>query len=320
MSFEHKTTRRDGICLICGDGGIKGGFIAGAVSALIEEFPDLLEKIDTISATSASVGSMCYLISHGKDHPGRKIWTEELSSDKFLNINNPSDLFTNKKVYDLDYMVYGIFKDKYPLDINKINTGKIAFYFSVQNYSNCEVEYFSNTDENYMVRNEKKRPIHNFSELNLYELIKAAGAAPFIYDQTVTIKGTDYMDAATLEPFTADFPAMEGKRKIVVLTKFDQSFKRKMTYLFSGLLWPFLINPFRKIKFKPAIYFQYARKPKIIEQLAREMEADTKALVISPRKKIGGIFENDHETLTKNYEHGREVVRAELEKISNFIA
>jgi predicted patatin/cPLA2 family phospholipase len=312
-----------GFALVCGDGGVKGGFIAGAVTALFVHFPELFEKIELISASSASVGSMCYLISHELAHPGRVIWTDELASEKFLKFDSLNSLLSPDEAYNLDYMVYGIFKNKYPLNIQKIQMGTPKFYFPVQNYDEEKVEFFTNSDERSFVRNGVEIPVNSISENNLYELIKASGAAPFIDDRTINVNGKRYMDAATLEPFTIDLPGMEALKKIVILTKNTTSFMTKIKYVLSGLFWPIFINPFRKNHFKWKIYFQYAVKPWILERLYNEVNENetnsSKFFVIVPTRKIGGLFDNKKLTLEDNFNHGVEVVSENLHNIKKYL-
>ena len=313
---------KDDLVLICGDGGVKGGFIAGAVTALFHHFPNELNRIKIIAASSASVGSMCYLISHGLNHPGRQIWTRELSSKKFLNVESLSSLFKSEELYNLDYMAYEIFKKKYPLDEKKINGGNPKFYFPVQNYDKMTVEFFSNSSENSFVRDGVEIPKHNIRNYNIYELIKAAGAAPFIYDKCIKISNANYMDAATIEPFTFDLPGMKGRRKIVILTKSDKPIRQAITYFLLGTLWPLFVNPFRKFHFKREIYRQYAKKPKVLRSLFNKLsstrETDGDYLLITPTRKLGGLFHNDLQSLQQNFQHGEEVVKLNLEPIRSF--
>ena len=91
------------LALICGDGAIKAGFIAGAVTALLETFPDEISNVKTIAVFSASVGSMCYFLSHGLDHPGREIWLKALASKDFINYDSVRSIYSKRPIYDIDY-------------------------------------------------------------------------------------------------------------------------------------------------------------------------------------------------------------------------
>lgn len=310
------------LALICGDGGVKGGFIAGAVTALIEKFPDDLLAVKAIAASSASVGSMFYFLSFGPNHPGKKIWVDENSAKEFLSYESIASLYGDRPIYDIDYLVREIFEKRHPLDIKAITKSTIEFYFPVQNYETNRIEYFSNTDTKSFTRAGVDIPVHDFRNHDIYEVIKAANAAPFVYDRFASIAGNHYMDAATLEPFALDLPNLIGRKKILIVTKRDRSFKRKMIYRLLGGLWPIAVNPFRKHAFSSQIYWQYARKPEVMEELLRQAERmvqNGELLLIAPTEKIGGNFDNARATLEANFVHGERIVESRLKEISEFL-
>lgn len=310
------------LALICGDGGIKGGFIAGAVTALLESFPHQLMNVKTIAASSASVGSMFYLLSHGLSHPGRQIWTEALASEQFIKYDSPLSVFSRRPIYDIDHLVYKIFKTDYPLRVDLIKNSKIEFYFPLQNYDTCEIEYFSNTGESEFVRGTKLVKVHDLRRYDVYDLIKAASAAPFVYDTWMTLNGTRYIDAATLEPFTLDLPVLRGKKKIVIVSKMNFSFERNVYYYFSGAMWPVFVAPFKRAKFKKEIYFQYMRKPPLMRKLDQEAEvlqAADDLIFIKPLRKLGANTDNSVAALRTNFEHGEYVVQQRSEEIQAFL-
>lgn len=310
------------LALICGDGGAKGGFIAGAVTALLEEFPDKLLNVKSIVASSASVGSMCYFISHALDHPGRKIWIEENSSKAFIKYESIGSLFGERPIYDIDHLVYTTFKRNYPLNQEKIKNSPIKFFFPVQNYSTHKIEYFSNAGDGEFWRDGQRIPIHDMAPHDIYDLIRASNAAPFVYDRSVKIRGKEYMDAATLEPFALDLPSLKGSKKILIVTKHDRTLKRKLTYGALGVLWPLLVNPFRKEAFSRQIYWQYAMKPLLMDRRLREAEELARAgelLLIAPEARLGSNFDNSLETMSANFKNGEDAVRRRKGEIWEFL-
>src|SRR4051812_30647364 len=102
--------------LICGDGAIKGGFVAGAVTRLLEKYPQEMASVKIVTASSASVGSMCYYISHLHEHPGREIWMTALSSKNFISFSSIRDFYRSKPIYDIEYMAEQVFRTQNPLD------------------------------------------------------------------------------------------------------------------------------------------------------------------------------------------------------------
>lgn len=310
------------LALVCGDGGIKGGFIAGAVTALLDSFPDDISQVKTIVASSASVGSMFYFISHGQKHPGRKIWLHDLASKEFIKYDSIRSIYADRPIYDIDHLVFKIFKEQNPLDIDAILNSPIEYYFPLQNYDTAEVEYFSNRPGSF-VRDGRVVKVHDFRKYDIYELIRAANSAPFVYDKPARIGDTLYVDAATLDPFALDLPSLRGKKKIVVVSKSDFSFRKNLAYHASGFLWPLLVSPFKKQTFKAEIYRQYARKPALLRRLheaAELAQSLNDLLYLVPIKKIGGNTDNSPASLKRNFEHGEEVVRKRSDEIRAFLS
>lgn len=310
------------VALICGDGAVKGGFVAGAVVALQELFPSVMENLAVVAATSASVGSMCYFLSHGEDHPGEDIWNRALASKNFINYQGIRSFFSDKPLYDIDYMADVIFKRDHPLDIERILNSPTEFYVPVQRYDTNDIEYFSNRGPQSFIRDGKSIPIHSMREVDIYEMIKASNSAPFVFDKPIGLIGNQYIDAATLEPFIMDLPALKGKRRIVIITKNKQRVNKSLDYALSGYSWPFLVTPFKSRKFKSEIYFQYARKPETMRRLAKELETlerYDRTVVVSPAFRLGSITDNSETTLRKNYQHGIDTVKSMREQIEQTI-
>lgn len=312
------------IALICGDGGVRGGFIAGVVTGLLNRFPVEMGRVSTVVATSASAGSMCYYVSHGEKHPGREIWTRELSSSLFINYHGFLSFIRSHPIYDVDFLVRGIFEKKYPLDIERIRSSDVGIYISAQNYRTKNIEFFSNRPEGgFNRRNGLFVKINNINDVDLYDVIKAASAAPFVYDKLVPISGKFYMDAAALEPYTLDIPETIGKKRIVIVTKSNYGMSKSMYYWFAGKFWPIFINPFRHEHFDKISYDQYARKPHILKKLKRACailcEYDD-LLFLYPDERLGSNLDNSTSTLDRNFLIGERLVERKKSEISDFLS
>jgi predicted patatin/cPLA2 family phospholipase len=311
------------LALVCGDGGIKGGFIAGVVSALMDSFPEDIMNVKTIAASSASVGSMFYFLSHGRSHPGREIWINALASKEFIKYDSIFSIYSKRPIYDIDHLVYKIFKQDYPLNIDAIKNSPIEFYFPLQNYNTREVEYFSNCESHLFVRRDKFVKVHDFRRHDVYDLIRAASAAPFVYDQPVKIGDSYYIDAATLEPYVLDLPALRGKKTIVAVTKSNFSFGRNLYYYLSGILWPFLVAPFKANRLSRQMYFQYMRKPALMKRMqesAELLQCAGDLLFFKPVAKLGSNTDNSSNTLKRNFSHGEDLVSLRAKEIEYFLS
>lgn len=302
--------REFNISLHCGDGAVRGGFIAGAMVRLLEEYPDYLANLSEITASSASVGSALYFLSDLKDNPGREIWIDALSSKNFIDYDKFSRFLDDKPIYDIEYMARKVFEKDHPLNIENIVSSSTKLYFPIYNVDEGTIELFTNQpsenlphDDNYIVRSIENKDI--------YEVIMAANAAPFVYDNTVNIGGVAYIDAAAWMPLVFNTPTNKCTKRIVIVTKSDSSLKRRLNYMFLGFIFPFILKLFRSQMLPLNAYFQYGRKPWVIDKIDRVLEKFSQKndlIVVRPRAKLGSQTDNSKETLQSNFEHGYDLI------------
>lgn len=310
------------LALICGDGAIRGGFIAGVLTRLLELYPEHVKHPYIATASSASVGSLSYYLSHGENHPGKEVWIKALSSKDFIDFKSTKDFFSDTPVYDIEYMAQTVFKKNFPLNIKAIQTSPTKFYFPVYNLNLKQVEIFTNLELGKI----EKAPdfpyvIHSMANKDLYSLIQASNAAPFVYDRSVKIGEYQYIDAAAWMPILIDVPELDECKKIIIVTKRDNSLKRKINYFILGFVFPWLLKPFRKKMLPMGAYYQYGRKPKTIGGFDKRLQNTTKSedmVYIRPSKKLGGQTDNTIETLQRNFDHGLEVVEELRGKLDQF--
>ena len=100
--------------LILEGGGMRAGFTAGALMALSDTG---LVNFDVAMAVSASIPSLAYFTA-GQREELETVWREELNTPKLVcyrNIPAASIALSPKRpVLDIDYLVYEVFKKKYP--------------------------------------------------------------------------------------------------------------------------------------------------------------------------------------------------------------
>jgi predicted patatin/cPLA2 family phospholipase len=311
------------VAIILGDGGIKAGFIAGAADEVLRSSALVQERLAYMSGASASVGNIVYYLAFGDKHPGHEMWTSVLSDPRFLNYEKLRDLYQAKPLYDLSFMIETIFKGKYPIDQDKVKNSPIRFYLPVQEGDRPHIKYITNGPPGSITRGQEIIPLENARDYDLYEVIKAASAAPFIYDDTVKLNGGDYMDAAAIEPFALDLPGYDQARIIIILTKGRSTIVRKIRYFLLAILYICLVFPFRKRRFKLHKYLQYGLKPLVMDRVLQQafaLERAGKAVLIVPEGPIGGLLDRSSETLNKTYRHGQEVARRKLAEIEAMLA
>ncbi len=158
---------RQKIAIVCSGGGMKCSYSSGALVALARDFN--FRNPDIVIASSGSGGGVCYYLADQIDSIP-KIWEELLPSSKLI-----SYLRLNK-VLDVDYLVDEVFKKQEPLDVKKLKDTKTEVFFTATEASTGLGIYLTKEDG------------------DVFELIRATVAMPFIYRKKVKVNNNFYID------------------------------------------------------------------------------------------------------------------------------
>ena len=185
--------------LVLEGGAMRAGFVAGALMAFMDRN---LGDFDAAVAVSASAPTLAYFAS-GQRAEMEKVWRDELTSPKLVcyqNIPAASIALSIKRpVLNIDYLVYDIFRKKYPLDLTALLANKMVCRFTAATVPNGE-EVFLNPSEN-----------------DIYHLFKACLAVPGCYPATVPMNGCEYVDGATVNPLPLQGLLDNGVSRVVVI-------------------------------------------------------------------------------------------------------
>ncbi len=306
------------VAFVWGDGGIKGGFVAAAADTIRSFLPEGDRQISAIFASSASVGNALYFLSYLEDHPGKEMWTSVLTDKKFISYDGLNSLYNDNPVYDIDYMVDYIFKQKFPLNIDKLKSSNVAMYFPVIDFKTNKVVYFTNRPNEVINIDGNTYENVNIFDYDVYDVIRAASAAPFVYDRPVELGNRLFIDAAALHPIEWRFPSMTEAQKIVIATKGAPRLKDYLNYILLTFYWSFAIFPFRKYKYRMVNYLDYALKPfrmRNLIALLKDLDLKHEAVFISPLVKIGSNFDNSPAQMAHNYDAGVSAAKSSEQKI-----
>ena len=159
------------IAIVCSGGGMKCAYSAGALKALGESVG--FKNPDIIIASSGSAGSLVYYLS-GQYKSIEKIWTELLSTPKFISF------FRMWKIMDIDYLIDEVFKKQEPLNLGDFNKTKVEYLITLTQKESRKGCYFPEIKVN-----------------DIFEVLRATKAFPFVFGKTVKINETNYIDGAT---------------------------------------------------------------------------------------------------------------------------
>ena len=117
--------------LILEGGGMRAGFVAGVLLALMEK---KMMPFDAAVAVSASVPTLAYFASGQRDEMAA-VWRDELNTPRLVCYRNiPAaslTMSTRRPILDIDYLVYTIFKEKYPLNLTQLLRVKTICHFAL---------------------------------------------------------------------------------------------------------------------------------------------------------------------------------------------
>ena len=126
--------------IILSGGGTKSAYCVGALLELHNKgiYPDIL------IAGSGSSGTASYYVANQLESIN-KIWTELLSTRKFINI------FRLWKILNIDYLIDIVFKKTEPLNVLSVKNSNILYLISATHSKTGEVVYFSNKEKSFDV-------------------------------------------------------------------------------------------------------------------------------------------------------------------------
>lgn len=206
--------------LILEGGGMRAGFAAGVLMALMEK---QTIRFDAAMAVSASVPTLAYFAA-GQRAEIEAVWRNELNTPKLVCYRNiPAaslTLSTKRPILDIDYLVYTVFKEKYPLNLPAVLTGSMICHFTLTKVPDGKVHF-----------------LHP-GAYDIYHSFKACLAVPGCYPGTVRIDGCEYLDGGTVAPLPVKALFEQGLDRVVaVLTKPLDCEMEFPTFLERSLFW-----------------------------------------------------------------------------------
>jgi predicted patatin/cPLA2 family phospholipase len=262
-------------------GGMSSVYTAGFLSCLIELniYPEI------ILATSGNAGTAFYYATKNGNAKeiGKKIWVDELSSNKFLNKKR-------KPVIDIDYLVDFLFKKKYPLDISKLKSEEgLEVIVSSNKFETGELKFFSSKQSD-----------------DLFEILKATKALPYFYNKKIKINNENYIDLNPFFPIQTylEFLKQKDIKNLIIINngvKFEKYFK----------------NLF--IKFFVLCFFIFGLKIKVAIRMVRNIikrqyiNFDGQFLLFENKDQAS--LDNNHDNLDKIYQKGYNNCKENISKI-----
>lgn len=190
------------LCIISQGGGARSIYTAGVIKGLVEKFS--LTEVGDIVAPSGSAANFMYFTS-GQISEIEKIWMDLIKEDKLVR---PTNVFKNRPILDIDYLVDELVKKKFPFDTKAFCESSSTMHIPALRIKGAVNQYFTNKQKN----------------IDYFEAMRATCAVPYFYGKKVFISGDYYIDGSIVDSFGLK-KAMElgADNILVILTEpFDE--------------------------------------------------------------------------------------------------
>lgn len=178
---------------------MRAGFVAGAVMALMDKG---LLGFDCAAAVSAGAPTLAYMAA-GQRQEMESVWREELCTPQLICYRNlplaPVPTEENPPVVDVDYLVLDLFRDKYPLDLERLHAAPMQCYFAAAELAAGRFRLFQPGDD------------------DIYAILKAAVALPGCYPHGAEVNGVKCIDGGTVNPLPVYHLIQRGAERILAI-------------------------------------------------------------------------------------------------------
>jgi len=198
-------------------GGAMRGIYSMAVLMGLEEM-GFSQAFDHVVGSSAGAINGAYFIAQ-QSRVAVSIYLDDLSDKRFVNFSRL------KKIVDIDYMVDDVVKKEKPLNADNVRNSFATLHTALTDYHTAQAVYVTNKDK----------------EVDIFETIRATAAMPILYNKTVRVNGSNYIDGGIVDGIPL-FKAIElGCTDLIVVLTRKPDFRRKApSFLIRLLEEPFL--------------------------------------------------------------------------------
>jgi predicted patatin/cPLA2 family phospholipase len=206
--------------LILEGGGMRAGFVAGALMALLDYG---MTRFDLAVACSASVPTLTYFAT-GQREELENVWRYELNTPKLVcyrNIPSASLILSAKRpVLDIGYLVYSVFREKYPLNRQRLVHTPMKCLFALTRVPDGGHVLLRADDD------------------DIYRLFEASLTVPGCCPDTVSLGEEEYVDGGTANPLPVQAMIDQHVDKILaVLSRPIDCEREPPTFLERTLFW-----------------------------------------------------------------------------------
>lgn len=269
--------KEEKVAIVTSGGGMKCAYAAGALGALTKRLG--ITEPDIFIAASGSVGAMFYYLAKQYGHI-EKIWLRYLPSPLVVRRFPPG--------LRIDYIIDTIMRLELPLDERAFAKTKTRWFVPVTDLNTGRAEY-----------------ITNGTWFDLYEVMRAAKAIPFLYGGAVRLGGHSFIDGDLNMNMTELIrkARKEGATKILVITNTSVLSRLQAWFL---RIYAFFVNPI----VRQLVLYDLKRTH------FDHLPSDVEILVIGPSYPLpAGLFTRNRRAVTESYQMGWDDLLAKRKEI-----
>ncbi len=186
--------------LVIEGGGVRASYACGVLLA----FKELkFDQFDVVTATSS--GACCGANFVAGEPEKNRFLLESYTKKGFVKFQN---ILTSKNVVDIDFLIDQVLKFDVPLNDVKIKNSNKLFLIAVMDYQTGKTVYFNNREH------------------DIFEVLRASCAMPYMYRKKVLFNGRRYLDGGMVACIPLDKIIEEGCKEIFVIRTREKSYRK----------------------------------------------------------------------------------------------
>ena len=152
-------------------GGMRSAHGAGFLYGLATDL-GIVDVDFVVGSSGNSANVLCYASKNKNQYEAlKRVWTELLSTSKFISY------IRFWKILDIDYLVDVVFKCKVAHGLDALASSEIEYYIPVVEVVTGLPRYLAREDN-----------------IDVYEILRASNALPFLYGKEITLSGGVFID------------------------------------------------------------------------------------------------------------------------------
>lgn len=128
--------------IILQGGALRAAFAAGVACTLLKRG---VGTIDYVAGTSSSSLTAAYLAANQLEDI-KSVWTRAVGTPHFISLSN---IFKGKPVFDIDYLIEGVFRARYPLNVEALSVSKTTWVIPLFDYKKNTTIFKSSKDHDF---------------------------------------------------------------------------------------------------------------------------------------------------------------------------